>query len=94
MNYRVVWRAKSFNLLAQLHFTLLEMDGDVAGFERAWDDIELRLSGNPAEEGESREGNERVLIVNPLTVLYEVFPNQSTVLIYRLVHHRFRKGSG
>jgi hypothetical protein len=94
MNYRVVWRARSFHLLSQLHFTLLEMDGDVAGFERAWDDIELRLAGNPTEEGESRDGNERVLIVNPLTVVFEVFPDQGVVIICRLVHHRFRAANG
>ena len=94
MNYRVVWRARSFHLLSQLHFTLLEMDGDVAGFERAWDEIELRLTGNPAEEGESRDGDERVFIVNPLTVVFEVFPDHGTVLIYRLVHHGYRAGNG
>ena len=94
MNYRVVWRKRSFHYLDQLHFALLEMDGDVAGFERAWHEIELRLSDNPTGVGESRDDNERVLIVNPLTVLFEVFEEQGTVIIYRLVHHGYRAGNG
>lgn len=94
MNYRVVWRSRSFNYLGVLHFMTLETSGDVAGFERAWDEIELSLSDTPDEVGESRDGNERVLIVNPLTVVYEAFPDQGTVLIYRLVHHAYRAGNG
>lgn len=54
---------------------------------RAAADIELRLSDQPSEEGESREGTERVLIVNPLTVTFEVFENSQTVMIYEAVYH-------
>ena len=70
------------------------MDGDVAGFERAWDVIELQLSDNPSDVGESRVGDERVFIINPLSVVYEVFPDQGVVLICRLVHHSYRAGNG
>jgi hypothetical protein len=94
MNYRVVWRSRSFNYLRVLHFMTLEMSGDVAALERAWDEIELALSDRPDEVGESRDGNERVFIANPLTVVYEAFPDQSTMLIYRLVHHACRAGNG
>jgi len=41
----------------------------------------------PATEGESRSGNERVLIVHPLTVIYEVFEEARVVLIYAAVYH-------
>lgn len=94
MTYRVVWRGRSFDYLSVLHFMTLETFGNATALEGAWNRIELALTDKPNEIGESREGNERVLIVNPLTVLYEVFPEQQTVMIYRLVHHEYRTGQG
>ncbi|MGL6097512.1 MAG: hypothetical protein ACRC7O_17155, partial [Fimbriiglobus sp.] len=46
------------------------------------------LSDDPTGEGESRDGNERVLIAHPLAVWFEVFELQQTVVIYDAVTTR------
>lgn len=68
-------------------FYAREMGRDAAALVRAAADIELALSDEPAEAGESRAGAERVLIINPLTVVYEVFEDAATVMIYEAVYH-------
>lgn len=87
MNYRVVWRRRLDNALHDAAFYGYENGRDVVALRRAVTDIELALSDNPNEQGESREGTERVIIINPLSVRYEVFESQSLVLIYEAVYH-------
>lgn len=87
MNYRVAVRERVANNIATVAFLALEMGRDGPAVTSAYDEILLALSDNPSEQGESREGNERVLIVNPLTVFYEVFENPQVVLIYAAVYH-------
>jgi hypothetical protein len=87
MNYRVVWRRRLQIALHHATFFAHELGRDVVALRRAVENIELDLSDNPAEQGESREGNERVIIVNPLTAFYEVFEDQQVVLIYAAVYH-------
>jgi hypothetical protein len=87
MNYRVVIRERVANNIATATFLAFELDRDARAISRAVDEILLALSDNPAEQGESREGNERVIIVNPLTAFYEVFEEQQVVLIYAAVYH-------
>lgn len=87
MNYRVVWRHRLRHGLHQVTFIAHELGRDVVALQRAIEAIELDLSDNPREQGESRAGAERVLIVNPLTVFYEVFEEQQAVLIYAAVYH-------
>ena len=52
---------------------------------RAVSEIELRLALAPLTEGESRDAGERVLVVDPLTIRYEVFEDAQVVLIYSAV---------
>jgi len=54
-------------------------------------EVNRRLSTDPTEAGESRAGNERVLIVPLLTVWYEVFEEANFVLIYDAVLYPRRR---
>ncbi len=94
MTYHVYWRKRSLLLLRLVQFLAAEKGGDEEAVLRATGELNRQLAEDPSEVGESREVNERVLIVNPLTVLYEVFPEQNTVVIDRLVHHGYRAGNG
>ena len=87
MSYRVVVRNRIANNIAAVTFLAFEMGRDGRAISRAYDEILLRLSDEPVEAGESRAGAERVLIVNPLTVVFEVFESGATVLIYEAVYH-------
>ena len=49
------------------------------------------MTSNPEQVGESRGGNERVFIVAPLSVQYEVFEDDRIVLIYEATLHPRRK---
>lgn len=87
MNYRVVWRRRLLIALDHTGFYARENGRDAVALVRAAAEIELRLSDEPSEEGESREGAERVLIIDPLSVIFEVFESSETVMIYEAVYH-------
>lgn len=87
MNYRVVWRLRVRRNIDVMVFLARENGRDADGLLRAIDEIELRLSFSPLVEGESREPPERVLIVGPLTVRYEVFESQQVALIYSAIYY-------
>ena len=87
MSYRVVWRNRVRNKLHVLAFLARELGDYSDRITRAVDEIELRLALDPHGEGESRDATERVLIVHPLSVLYEVFEDQQVVLIYSAVYY-------
>jgi hypothetical protein len=82
VSYRVVWRRSARQRLDALAFIERERGEPSDRILRAIDEVELRLALDPLREGESRGGAERVLLVNPLTVRYEVFENDGVVLIY------------
>jgi hypothetical protein len=85
MNYRVVWRDRVADGLATLTFLAFELGQDAPAISRAVAEVELRLSDDPAAEGESRDGPERLLIVHPLSVTFEVFEVKQLVLIYEAI---------
>lgn len=85
MSYRVVWRERLLRSIHVFTFLRLHNTGEADELERAVVEIERRLSLDPATEGESRGGEERVLIVHPLSVTFEVFDLQRAVMIYDLV---------
>jgi hypothetical protein len=87
MNYRVVWRRRLRNALHNAAFYAYEKGRDADALRQAAADIELALSDNPAELGESREGAERVVIISPLSVTYEVFETSQAVMIYEVIYH-------
>jgi len=82
VSHRVVWRRKLRQRLDLLAFLATERGDFSNRIPKAIEEIELRLALAPTEEGESRSGNERVLVAHPLTVKYEVFDLDQTVLIY------------
>ncbi|MBY0457573.1 MAG: hypothetical protein K2V38_09570 [Gemmataceae bacterium] len=86
MNYRVVVRERVANNIASVTIPRLRNGIDGRGISRAAD-ILLALSDNPTEQGESRAGAERVLIVPPLTAVFEVFEDTQTVLVYEAIYH-------
>lgn len=91
MSFRVVWRRRVEDRLHVQQFLAYETGRDPAEIAHAATEIGRRLTADPATEGESRAGVERVLIVHPLTVFYEVFEAAGVVLIYDVVHYpRYR----
>ena len=82
MNYRIVWGPRASAMLSVLAFLASEKGRDAEELDRAISEIVGLLSDHPERVGESRGGNERVVIVKPLTATYEIFPDAGVVLIY------------
>lgn len=82
MTYRVIWREQTREYVHTLTFLTLEMGGNPDVLARAVTEIERRLGTDPLTAGESRGGEERVLIVPPLAVTYEPFSKDGVVIIY------------
>ena len=91
MRYRVVWRQRIQNQMHTSAFLLRERGGDTKPMRDAIRSIEDAMTSNPEQVGESRGGNERVFIVAPLSVQYEVFEDDRIVLIYEATLHPRRK---
>ena len=91
MNYRVVFRRSVWNNIRTVAFIASELGRDGSALTRAADDIALALSDNPTEQGESRAGNERVIIVHPLAATYEVFESRQTAVIYSAIFYPRRQ---
>ncbi len=89
MTFKLHWREHLIPLIEQFAFMELELRGNTARIDYALSEIELRLSSEPADVGESRDGNERIFISNPITVQYEVFGGSSVVVIYTMKHHEY-----
>jgi len=68
MSYTVTWKPSARDALAEIWLRSAERSS-VAG---AANSIDVLLRFNPAEQGESREGNSRVLIIRPLAVAFDV----------------------
>jgi len=91
VNYRVVWRLRVRRKIDAFAFILGETGRDPEHLLRAAEEVESRLSFDPLIEGESRSETERVLIVHPLSVRYEVYEDQQVVLIYSGVYYPRRQ---
>jgi hypothetical protein len=76
MNFTVLWRPVAENKLADMWIN----DPDRAAIAAAADAIDHLLQVDPLGQGESREGDKRILFYPPLAVLYQVAEND------RLVH--------
>ncbi len=84
MSYRVVWAARAREIIDTHYFLASEKGGDALALRVAVSRIETQLAADPTAVGESRDDGERVLIVEPITVHYEIFDNQHVVLIYKV----------
>jgi plasmid stabilization system protein ParE len=80
MIYTVVWKPRQKRHLAELWLSA----PDRAAVTSAADEIDRRLRKSPLDEGESREGSFRLLLVSPLGVKYRVLEEDRVVEIVRV----------
>lgn len=92
MSYHVVWRQRVLRNLHVFKFRLLHDAYDTDELDLATAEINARLARNPADEGESRSDPERVLIVHPLSVMYEVFEDAGVVIVYEMILYPRTRG--
>ncbi len=85
MKFTVVWsRAAEDELIEIWLFT-----EDRSGTTVAAHEIDQRLGRDPENEGESRNGGRRILLLPPLGVTYEVIPEDRLVRVLHVM--RFGK---
>jgi plasmid stabilization system protein ParE len=77
MTYTVVWAPAAEQELAQLWMNIARR----RELTQAAREIDSRLRIAPAEEGESRAHGRRILLVPPLGVTFEVFPEDRIVRV-------------
>jgi hypothetical protein len=87
MSYRVYWRDRVRHDLDVFQFLARELGRPVNAIPVAIEEIDAALASNPTTTGESRGDTERVLVVPPLTVYFEVFEEQRMVLIYQFRYY-------
>ena len=90
MNYRVICRNKVAISLNTLAFLDMELSVQTAKVMDAVEQIFDQLSLAPETAGESRDGEERIVIVDPISMTYEFFEDTKTVMIHTMRHRRYR----
>jgi len=80
MTFTVVWKPRQKRHLAEIWIS----SSDRAAVTRAADEIDRRLRLLPLEEGESREGEFRLLLIDPLGCKYQVLEDDRIVKIVRI----------
>jgi uncharacterized protein (DUF1697 family) len=88
MSFRVVWQYKVIRELTSSYVYARMVGRDTDALVRAMARLDAILERNPTTAGESREEQVRVLIVNPLTVYFEVYEDEQVVLITAMRYHR------
>lgn len=80
--YTVIWKRSVIERTLAL-IVLKEMEGGraVEQIVEAMREIDRRLSARPESEGESRNEDDRILIVAPLAVTYEVYSDERVVFV-------------
>jgi hypothetical protein len=82
--YTVIWRRSLIETtLAQFTLDAWQKGDDLNAITQAVAEIDRRLSAAPHAEGESRPPFERILIIPPLSVSYEIHEEERTVLVLR-----------
>ena len=77
--FRVAWMQAALDELAQ---AWLEADGEQrAAVTAAVEAIDRALQVDPASQGESRSGIQRILLEPPLGVVYEIAPRLASVTV-------------
>jgi hypothetical protein len=84
-HFTVIWRRSLIErTLADIVVRAMGRREDVTAITSAMDAIDRLLSEDPATRGESRDNFERILIVSPLSVTFEVHEEERVVHIMRL----------
>jgi hypothetical protein len=78
MNYTVEWVPVALSDLADLW----NHAPDRAAVAAAANEMDARLARDPLSQGESREGDTRILVVQPLAVLFEVDTGNRHVRVF------------
>jgi hypothetical protein len=83
MNYELVWPDALINRLTTFY---LDARARRLGFEftQATTAIEARLQTSPSNAGESRDDDDRVIVVPPLSVTYRIVEESKQVYIRSL----------
>jgi hypothetical protein len=80
MKYTLVYPPLSLQMLAAVYLVARD-DGLGDEVTAASHRIDTALQSDPAQQGESREGQKRLLIDRPLAVEFEVYDDQRVVLV-------------
>jgi hypothetical protein len=77
--FRVAWTQAALGELAQ---AWIEADGEQrATITAAVEAVDRALQVDPASQGESRSGTQRILLQPPLGIVYEVAPRLTSVTV-------------
>jgi hypothetical protein len=87
MKWTVIYRPVAENELASIWLS----SPDPEAVANAADEIDRLLAIDPLGMGESRGETTRIIIQRPLTILYDVFPNDALVEVFA-VSYWSRKG--
>ncbi len=71
----------------------MERGEDVSAITAAMTEIDRLLAADPEGSGESRADFERVLIVSPLTITFEVHGEERIVYVLRARYSPHRRGA-
>lgn len=86
MRFRVVWPRHALAALAQA-YTAAATGGHGAAVATSMAQIEQLLAVNPQHVGESRGNGDRIFILWPLVVEYEVFGDDKVVVVLDARYH-------
>ena len=89
MKYNVIWRPATERHLARLWSAATDKDA----ISQAVNTIDSLLSREPSAAGESRSGDTRILVVEPLIVYFDVIEANCTVAVWAVWRTRPRKKS-
>ena len=87
MNWAVIWLDSPLAELAR-HYLSGRSGVDPDAITDAMAEVDRRLDTDPSAAGESRSGNERVVVVPPLSVFFEVYPDQRTAVVTRVCYRQ------
>jgi len=87
MKWTVIYRPSAQDELANIWLNA----ADPQAVADAADEIDRVLSRDPLNSGESRGGSTRMIVERPLTVLFDVNPDDVLVTVFAVFYWRRRK---
>ena len=80
MTFQVIWMQQVIRSLAQAYLAARD-DSEAEAVTAAMAEIDRLLVSNPITAGESRVGAERIIVIRPVVVEYEVFNEERVVVV-------------
>lgn len=87
MKWTVLYRPSAQDQLARIWMNAR----DQQAVTNAADEIDRILASDPLRAGESRDGNTRIIIEQPLTALFELYPDDKLVEVFSVFYWAGRK---